>query len=79
MNTTARSEVAQERITRRELSIFGSFIGGRDLMPMAVSVLERGVIDLAPMVTQPVDIESLPAALDEFRRGGVVKVEVSFR
>jgi threonine dehydrogenase-like Zn-dependent dehydrogenase len=78
MNTTARSEVAQERITRRELSIFGSFIGGRELMPMAVSVLERGVVDLAPMVAPPVDIEGLPAALDEFRGGGVVKVEVSF-
>jgi threonine dehydrogenase-like Zn-dependent dehydrogenase len=78
MNTTARSDIAQERITRRELSIFGSFIGGRDLMPMVVSVLERGVIDLAPMVTHLVDIEGLPGALDEFRRGDAVKVEVTF-
>jgi len=78
MNTTARSQVAQERITRRELSIFGAFIGGRDLMPMAVSVLERGVVDLSPMVTHRVDIDGLPAALDEFRRGDAVKVEVAF-
>jgi threonine dehydrogenase-like Zn-dependent dehydrogenase len=78
MNTTARSEVAQERITRRELSIFGAFIGGRDLMPRAIKVLERGVIDLAPMVTHHVGIQALPAALDEFRRGGAVKVEVAF-
>jgi threonine dehydrogenase-like Zn-dependent dehydrogenase len=78
MNTTARSEVAQERLTRRELTIMGSFIGGRELMPMAVSVLERGVIDLSPMVTHLVDIEGLPGALDEFRRGGAVKVEVAF-
>ena len=78
MDTTARAEVAQERITRRELTIFGSFIGGRDLMPMAVSVLESGVVDLAPMVTHSVDIDGLPGALDEFRRGDAVKVEVSF-
>ena len=78
MNTNARAEVAQERITRRELSIFGSFIGGRDLMPMVVSVLESGVIDLAPMVTHLVDIEGLPGALDEFRAGEAVKVEVTF-
>jgi len=78
MNTTARAEVAQERITRRELSVFGSFIGAPDLMPMAVSVLERGVVDLSPMVTHRVDIGGLPAALDEFRRGGAVKVEVAF-
>jgi threonine dehydrogenase-like Zn-dependent dehydrogenase len=78
MNTTARSEIAQERITRRELTILGSFIGGRELMPMAVSVLERSVIDLSPMVTHLVDIDGLPGALDEFRRGGAVKVEVAF-
>jgi threonine dehydrogenase-like Zn-dependent dehydrogenase len=78
MNTTARSEIAQERLTRRELTIMGAFIGGRELMPMAVSVLERGVVDLSPMVTHLVDIEGLPGALDEFRRGGAVKVEVAF-
>ena len=78
MNTTARSEIAQERITRRELSIFGSFIGGPDLMPMAVRVLERGMIDFSPMVTHRVEIDGLPTALDEFRRGGAVKVEVAF-
>lgn len=78
MNTVARSEIAQERITRRELSIFGAFIGGPDVMPLAVSVLESGVVDLSPMVTHRVDIDGLPGALDEFRRGGAVKVEVSF-
>jgi threonine dehydrogenase-like Zn-dependent dehydrogenase len=79
MNTTARSEVAQERITRRELSVFGAFIGGPDLVPLAVGVLERGVVDLSPMVTHRVDIAGLPAALDEFRAGAAVKVEVAFR
>ena len=78
MNTTARAEIAQERITRRELTVFGAYIGGRDLMPMAVSVLESGVVDLSPMVTHRVEIDGLPAALDEFRRGGAVKIEVSF-
>jgi threonine dehydrogenase-like Zn-dependent dehydrogenase len=47
-------------------------------MPMAVSVLESGVVDLSPMVTHRVEIDGLPAALDEFRRGGAVKIEVSF-
>jgi threonine dehydrogenase-like Zn-dependent dehydrogenase len=47
-------------------------------MPRANKVLERGVIDLAPMVTHHVGIQALPAALDEFRRGGAVKVEVAF-
>ncbi len=78
MNTTARSEVAQERITRRELSIFGSYVGGQDVMPLAVSVLERGVVDLSPMITHRIDVDGLPAALEEFRGGDAVKIEVSF-
>jgi threonine dehydrogenase-like Zn-dependent dehydrogenase len=78
MNTTARAEVAQERITRRELSIFGSYIGGQDVMPLAISVLERGVVDLSPMVTHRIDVDGLPPALDEFRGGDAVKIEVAF-
>lgn len=78
MNTTARSEIAQERITRRELSIFGAYIGGQDVIPLAVGVLERGVVDLSPMVTHRIDVDGLPAALDEFRGGDAVKIEVSF-
>jgi threonine dehydrogenase-like Zn-dependent dehydrogenase len=78
MNTTARSEVAQERITRRELSIFGAYVGGPDVMGLAIGVLERGVVDLSPMVTHRVDVDGLPTALDEFRGGDAVKIEVSF-
>jgi threonine dehydrogenase-like Zn-dependent dehydrogenase len=78
MNTTARSEIAQERITRRELSIFGAYVGGPDVMPLAISVLERGVVDLSPMVTHRIDVDGLPTALDEFRGGDAVKIEVSF-
>jgi threonine dehydrogenase-like Zn-dependent dehydrogenase len=78
MNTTSVTRVAQERITRRELSLFGAFVGDRELMPRAVAVLEQEVVDLAPMVTHKVQIDRLPAALDDFRRGGAIKVEVSF-
>jgi threonine dehydrogenase-like Zn-dependent dehydrogenase len=79
MNTTARSEVAQERITRRELRILGAYIGGQDVVPLAVGILERGVVDLSPMITHRIDVDGLPAALEEFRAGGAVKIEVSFR
>jgi threonine dehydrogenase-like Zn-dependent dehydrogenase len=78
MNTTARAETAQERITRRELSILGAYVGGQDVIPLAVGILERGVVDLSPMVTHRIGVDGLPMALDEFRRGGAVKIEVSF-
>jgi threonine dehydrogenase-like Zn-dependent dehydrogenase len=78
MNTTARSEIAQERITRRELTIFGAFVGGQDVIPLAINILERGVVDLAPMVTHRVEVDGLPAALEQVREGDAVKVEVSF-
>jgi threonine dehydrogenase-like Zn-dependent dehydrogenase len=77
MNTEARTEVAQERITRRELTISGAYVGANP-MPAAVRVLEQGTVDLSPMITHRIAIEELPAALDDLRSGEAVKVEVTF-
>jgi threonine dehydrogenase-like Zn-dependent dehydrogenase len=76
VDSRARAEIAQERITREELTIIGSFVG-QDVFPAAVSLLEGG-LDLAPLVTHRIGLEELPAALDELRAGRAVKVEVLF-
>jgi threonine dehydrogenase-like Zn-dependent dehydrogenase len=76
-NARARAEIAQERITRDELTILGSFVG-QDVFPDAIRLLEQGVIDLRPLVTHRVSLEELPAAVEELRAGRAVKVEVVF-
>jgi len=77
VNAKARTELAQERITRDELTILGSFVG-QDVFPDAIRLLEGGRLDLEPLVTHRIALEELPAAVDELRAGRAVKVEVVF-
>ena len=77
VNARARAEIAQERITRDELTILGSFVG-QDVFPDAIRLLEGGRLDLEPLVTHRIELEELPGALDELREGRAVKVEVVF-
>jgi threonine dehydrogenase-like Zn-dependent dehydrogenase len=77
VNARARTEVAQERITRDELTIVGSFVG-QDVFPDAIRLLEGGRLDLEPLVTHRIALEELPGAVEELRAGRAVKVEVVF-
>jgi threonine dehydrogenase-like Zn-dependent dehydrogenase len=72
----ARAEIAQERITRDELTIIGSFVG-QDVFPAAVALLEDG-LELEPLVTHRIELDDLPTAVEELRAGRAVKVEVEF-
>jgi 2-desacetyl-2-hydroxyethyl bacteriochlorophyllide A dehydrogenase len=75
MNEHARAEVAQSRITRDELTVFGSYVG-QDVLPDAIRLLEQGRIDFARLVTHRIAVDELPAAIDELRAGRALKVEV---
>jgi threonine dehydrogenase-like Zn-dependent dehydrogenase len=75
VNTEARAEMAQERITRGELTLIGSFVG-QDVFPDAIRLLEQRKPNLEPLVTHRIGLEELPAAVDELRAGRAVKVEV---
>lgn len=77
VNAQARTELAQERITRDELTILGSFVG-QDVFPDAIRLLEGGRLDLEPLVTHRIGLDELPAAVEELRAGRAVKVEVVF-
>jgi threonine dehydrogenase-like Zn-dependent dehydrogenase len=77
VDARARVEVAQERITRDELTILGSFVG-QDVFPDAIRLLEGGRLDLEPLVTHRIGLEELPVAVEELRAGRAVKVEVEF-
>ncbi len=77
VNARARAEIAQEHITRDELTVVGSFVG-QDVFPAAIRLLEQGRLDLSPLVTHRIGLEELPAAVEELRAGRAVKVEVEF-
>lgn len=77
MNTHARTEVAQARITRDELTIVGSYVG-QDVFPDTARLLEQGRIPFERLVTHRVPVDELPHAIDELRSGRALKVEVEF-
>lgn len=77
VNERARAEIAQERITREELTIVGSFVGD-GVFPDAIRLLEQGRLDVEPLVTHRIRLEELPTAVEELRAGRAVKVQVEF-
>src|SRR5215472_3776121 len=78
IDTQARVEIPQARITRDEIRVLGAYVG-RDVFPGAVRLLEQGRLDLEPMVTHRVRLEQLPSALDRLRAGKAAKVIVELQ
>lgn len=75
LDLQARVEIAQSRIARDELQVFGAS-AGRNVFPMAIRLLEQGRLDLEPVVTHRVRLEQLPWALERLRASKAGKVIV---
>lgn len=73
MNERARSEVAQYQITRRELTVVGSYIS-RYTFGEAVRLIDRRVIDPSDLVTEQLPLGELAMGLEMLRTGQAVKV-----
>lgn len=73
MNAQARAEIAQYEITRRELRVVGSYVG-RHTFPLAIQLLERGVIRPEALVTHRLPLSRFGEGLEHLRRGEAVKV-----
>jgi threonine dehydrogenase-like Zn-dependent dehydrogenase len=75
MNANARADVAQVDITRKELTVFGTYVGNATF-PDAVRLLEDGVVDLEPIISHWVPLAELPIALEAIERGEAVKAVI---
>jgi threonine dehydrogenase-like Zn-dependent dehydrogenase len=76
MNEHAHPEVKQHDITRRELKVYGSFVGAYSF-PRAVKILERGVIRPSSLVSMTLPIEDILTGINAARAGEAVKVLVT--
>ncbi len=76
MNETARSEVVQYWITRKEVRVLGTFIAGGSF-PETVRLLESGLIDLDRLVTHRIGVQDIPDGIELMRRGDAVKIVVT--
>jgi threonine dehydrogenase-like Zn-dependent dehydrogenase len=72
MNSQARSAIAQNDITRREITVYGAYVG-EATFPAAVRLLESGLLRLDPVVSHYLPLERVQDAIDALRSGGAVK------
>ncbi len=75
MNSHAMLEVSQNLVTRKELTVFGSFVG-YNVFPRAIQVLESGSVKPGQLTTHEVTVSDLPKGIEAARRGEAMKVMV---
>jgi threonine dehydrogenase-like Zn-dependent dehydrogenase len=73
MNDRARGDIPQVDITRRELTVMGSYIS-RYTFGEAVALIDRGVIDPSDLVTADLPLGEVEKGLEMLRTGEAVKV-----
>ena len=75
MNSRVAPSVKQFDITRKELTVFGSYVGSASY-PQAIALLASGTLNLGPMVTSVIPLAEVNRGLEELRAGTQVKVIV---
>ncbi len=76
-NENARASIAQNTITRNEITVIGSYIA-RHTFPEAIRILESGRLDLEPLITNKVPLEDIEQGIEAMRSGRALKVIVTF-
>lgn len=75
-NYQARAQVAQNDITRNELTIMGSFIA-RFTFPTAIKIIESKVLNLEKLITDKLPLEDVHKGIEAMRKGEAIKVIIT--
>ena len=75
MNSQARPSVPQNEITRKELSIYGSYVGV-NTFPRAIEILENRVIEPSVLISKSAALEEIKEAIDALRQGEEMKIVI---
>ena len=67
-NTRAVPAVVQHHIVLKEISVLGSWIA-RNTFPQAVGILEKNILELAPLITHRLPLERICEGIDILRNG----------
>jgi len=73
MNQQAQPTVRQYDITRRELTLYGTFIGVHTF-PTAIQMVESGVLRPSVFLTHTLPLAEIERGLEAMRRGEAIKV-----
>lgn len=76
MNDNARPAIPQVEITRRGLTVLGSYISNFTFPP-AIRLVESGQLDLAPIVTGILPLERTAEGIERIRSGEATKIVIT--
>ena len=76
VNTKAQPTVIQSQITFKEIQVLGTWLANATF-PMAVKVLESGVLNLKPLVTHTLPLEKLHEGIDILAKGQGVEIIIT--
>jgi 2-desacetyl-2-hydroxyethyl bacteriochlorophyllide A dehydrogenase len=78
INMKAAPTISPSAITVKEAQIMGTWLANASF-PRAVEILEKGIIDLAPLITHRFPLEKTAEAIEVLRKGEGVKVFINPR
>lgn len=76
MNDNARPAIPQVEITRRGLTVLGSYISNFTFPP-AIRLVESGQLDLRPIVTELLPLERTAEGIERIRSGEATKIVIT--
>ena len=75
INAHASPAIPQCDITRKEVTIVGSYVG-RNTFPRSIAILESRVLDVAGLISHEIAVTGLPNAVQAAREGKAMKILV---
>ena len=75
VNSEARPELEQWKVTHNELEIFGTFVGV-NTVPPAIRMLEAGVISLADLLSHRIPLSDIHRGFEAIHAGEAIKIMV---
>ncbi len=72
-NSAAQQAICQADITRKELTILGSYVGPHTL-PMTVRLLKSGRLELGGLITHRLTLSDFAVGMEAMRRGEAIEV-----
>lgn len=75
VNANARAELAQSRITQKEIGVIGTWLANATF-PEAVKMVEQNAIDLGTLVTDILPLDGIHEGIEKLAQGRAVKIVI---
>jgi threonine dehydrogenase-like Zn-dependent dehydrogenase len=75
MNSHAAPTIVQCEITRKEVTVLGSYVG-RNTFPRSAAILESRILNLSGLISHDIGVAELPDAIQAARQGKAMKILV---